>query len=78
MTDFSTAAVEAALEAAAYMPASEVQYSIKVTARDGSEATVTGDANAIDRIITALEKDGARWNADLEIFDFGFWRPRRM
>lgn len=53
--------------------AREIQYKVHVTAKDGSVASISGDAAALDVVEAALERAGARWNPEVECYDFGFY-----
>lgn len=52
---------------------SAVKYTIHFTALDGSEATITGDSEAISAIEGALEKAGIEYNEQVECWDEGFY-----
>lgn len=51
-----------------------IQFAIHVTAKDGSEAKITGDETALDAIEAALRKGGAKWNEEVGCWDFGFYK----
>jgi hypothetical protein len=48
-------------------------YSFHVTGSDGSEAKVEGDMKAVDSIETAIAYMGAKWNEEVEAWDFGYY-----
>ena len=50
------------------------QSKIWVTTVDGSEAEIVGHDEAISVIIRALEAAGAKYNDQVEVYDFGFYR----
>lgn len=47
------------------------------TAKDGSEATVTGNAKALDAIEAIFEKAGVKYNEQIECWDEGFYESTK-
>ena len=45
-----------------------------VTAKDGAGCKVQGDDKAVAAVIRALKREGAKWNAQVETWDFGFYK----
>lgn len=50
------------------------QSKIWVTTVDGSEAEITGHDEAISVVIRALEMAGAKYNDQVQVYDFGFYK----
>lgn len=51
-----------------------IQYKISFTAKDGSEAVIKGDEQAIEAIECAFERAGIKWNEQVETWDEGFYK----
>jgi len=50
-----------------------IKYTTYFTALDGSEATITGDASAVNAIEDAFKKAGIKYNTQVECWDAGFY-----
>lgn len=46
---------------------------VNVTGKDGGEVEMSGDPGTIALIERALAYAGARWNTDVQCWDFGFY-----
>jgi hypothetical protein len=53
-------------------------YTIHFTAKDGSQAKITGDWNAIVAIEDIFARAGIRWDAVVETWDEGFYATERQ
>lgn len=52
-----------------------MEYTIYVTAADGSSARIVGDVAAVEAITAVLDAAGIRYDEQVETYDFGFYKP---
>jgi hypothetical protein len=52
-----------------------MEYTIYVTAADGSGAKITGDMAAVEAVTAVLDAAGVRYDEQVETYDFGFYKP---
>jgi hypothetical protein len=50
---------------------------VHVTSVDGSEAHIEGDYKVVCAVERSLSLAGARWNAGVECWDFGFYQDTK-
>jgi hypothetical protein len=54
-----------------------ITTTIYFTAKNGADAQITGDSEAIDAIEKIFKKAGVRWNDSVETWDAGFYETKR-
>ncbi len=51
-----------------------IKYTLHFTSKDGSEAQITGDVNALNAIERAFERTGIRFNENVGCWDEGYYK----